>query len=196
MKHHSNTRVWVTANHQIRAAEVRVLDEKGGQLGVMTTKEAIERARIAEKDLVLIADKAQPPVAKIINISKYKYQQQQKDAESRKKAKAQDIKEVRFTPFMSDGDFDSRLKKVETFLKRGDKVRLSLQFKGRQITKKEFGFNMFTRVITATDDIATLEMEPKMLGKKLIAQLQPVSNKEVKKQQPAIVTGNQDDQEK
>ncbi len=196
MKHHSNTRVWVTANHQIRAAEVRVLDEKGGQLGVMTTKEAIERARIAEKDLVLIADKAQPPVAKIINISKYKYQQQQKDAESRKKAKAQDIKEVRFTPFMSDGDFDSRLKKVETFLKRGDKVRLSLQFKGRQITKKEFGFNMFTRVITATDDIATLEMEPKMLGKKLIAQLQPVSNKEAKKQQPAIVTGTQDDQEK
>ncbi len=196
MKHHSNTRVWVTANHQIRAAEVRVLDEKGGQLGVMSTRDAIEKARVAEKDLVLIADKAQPPVAKIISISKYKYQQQQKDRESRKKAKAQEIKEVRFTPFMSDGDFDSRLKKVESFLKRGDKVRLSLQFKGRQITKKEFGFNMFQRVMSATEEIATLEMEPKMLGKKLIAQLQPVSSKDVKKQQSTVATGIQDDQKK
>lgn len=176
-----DNRVWVTANHQIRAAEVRVLDEKGEQVGIMPTKEAIEKARIAEKDLVLIADKAKPPVAKIINISKYKYQQQQKDAESRKKAKAQDTKEVRFTPFMSEGDYESRLKKVTTFLKKGDKVRLSLQFKGRQITKKEFGFSMFDRIISATENIASVEIAPKMMGKKLIAQLQPLSGKDIKK---------------
>lgn len=172
-----NTQIWVTANHQIRVPEVRVLNEMGEMLGVMPTRDALIKARDVEKDLVLVNEKADPPIAKIIDISKYKYQQQQKNAESRKKAKAQDIKEVRFTPFMGEGDYQSRLKKVVDFLKGGDKVRLSLQFKGRLITKKEFGFGMFERVIVATQDIATVEIEPKMLGTKLQAQLQPVSKK-------------------
>lgn len=177
VKRPQQPQVWVTANHQIRVPEVRVLSEQGEMIGVMSTREALDKAREVEKDLILINDKAQPPVAKIIDISKYKYQQQQKDAESRKKAKAQDTKEVRFTPFMGEGDYQSRLNKVIDFLKDGDKVRLSLQFKGRLITKKEFGYEMFKKVISATEDIASVEIQPKLMGSKLLAQLQPVSKK-------------------
>ena len=171
------TQVWVTANHQIRVPEVRVLSEQGEMIGVMSTRDALDKAREVEKDLILVNDKAQPPIAKIMDISKYKYQQQQKDAESRKKAKSQDTKEVRFTPFMGEGDYQSRLNKVIDFLKDGDKVKLSLQFKGRLITKKEFGYGMFKRVIEATQEISSVEIEPKLLGNKLLAQLQPVSKK-------------------
>lgn len=158
-----------------------MLDEFGEMIAVMQTRDAMMQAREADKDLILLNEKADPPVAKIIALSKYKYQQQQKDAESRKKAKAQDLKEVRFTPFMSDGDFQSRLKKVVDFLERGDKVRLSLQFKGRQITKKEFGYDQFDKVLAATTEIASVEMEPKLMGKKLIAQLQPTGKKKHEK---------------
>lgn len=164
---------FVVANHRIRASEVRVLDDQGEQLGIMPTKEAMMQAHEEGKDLVLITEQAKPPVAKIIDLAKFKYQQQQRDAENRKKAKTQELKEVRFTPFMADGDFNARAKKVAQFLKKGDKVRLSLQFKGRAITKKEFGYDVFERIIEATKDIASVEMAPKMMGKKLIAQLQP-----------------------
>lgn len=163
----------IIANQFIRASELRVISESGEQVGILSKEEALKAARAAEKDLVLITTNANPPVAKIIDLAKFKYQQQQKEAASRKKAKAQEIKEVRFTPFMGDGDFEARLKKVVQFLKKGDKVRLSLQFKGRAITKKEFGYDIFTRVIEATQEFATVELEPKMMGKKLMAQLMP-----------------------
>lgn len=172
-KRYRSPSFFVVANSRIRASQVRVIDEQSGLVGVMDTNEAIKLAYAQEKDLVLINDQQSPPIAKIIELNKYKYQQQQKESASRKKAKAQEIKEVRFTPFMSDGDFQSRLKKVIDFLEDGDKVRLSLLYKGRQITKKEFGEEIFARVFAATSDIATLEIEPKMLGKKLIAQLMP-----------------------
>jgi len=161
------------ANNRIRFPKVRVIDAKGEQIGVMSNKDALDKARAADKDLVLITENAKPPVVKIIDLAKYKYQQQQREAAQRKNANKQDIKEVRFTPFMGDGDFESRLNKVVSFLEKNDKVRLSLMFKGRAITKKEFGYEMFDKVIEATKEIATVEMKPKMMGKKLIAQLTP-----------------------
>ncbi len=177
-------KVWVTANHQIRVPEVRVLSEHGEMIGIMSTREAMNKAQEAEKDLVLLNEQAKPPVAKIIDISKYKYQLQQKEAESRKRAKAQDTKEIRFTPFMGEGDFESRLNKVLNFLKDGDKVRLSLQFKGREITKKEFGYEMFKRVIQATEEHAIVESAPRILGNKLLAQLMPAKkNKKAEEEQ-------------
>lgn len=167
-------RDYITANHNIRFDQVRVLDERGEMLGVMSPKEAMEIARDTDKDVVLVTENAKPPVVKIINLAKYKYQLQQKKAEGRKRAKTQEIKEVRFTPFMGEGDFNARLNKVIKFLEKGDKVRLSLQFKGRAITKKEFGYDQFDKVFAATNEIATKEIEPKMMGKKLIAQLNPI----------------------
>lgn len=176
-RHGQPKKDFVVANHHIRFPEVRVLTEFGEMIGVMSSSEALEKAHQAEKDLVLVTSTAQPPIVKIIDLAKYKYQLQQKKAEGRKKAKTQDIKEVRLTPFMGEGDFNARLNKVIQFLEKGDKVRLSLQFKGRAITKKEFGFDLFTKVFEATQEIATKEIEPKMMGNKLVAQLMPSKKK-------------------
>ncbi|OIO45410.1 MAG: translation initiation factor IF-3 [Candidatus Pacebacteria bacterium CG1_02_43_31] len=146
-------------------------------VGVMSRDEALTQARDAGKDLVLINEKATPPIVKIIDLAKFKYQEQQKKSQSRKTAKIQSIKEVRLTPFMSDGDFISRLNKVSKFLKKGDKVRLTLLFKGRAITKKEFGYDIFERAIEATKEYSIVEVAPKMMGKKLMAQLMPIPSR-------------------
>jgi len=164
----------VTANHMIRVPELRVLTEHGEMIGVLSTQAAMEQARNAGKDLVLVTESARPPIAKIIDIAKYRYQLQQKMAEGRKKSKAQDIKEIRLTPFIGEGDFQTRLKRVMEFLKKGDKVRLTLEFKGRAITKQEFGREHFDRIFAETAEIATIEIHPKMLGKKMMAQLMPI----------------------
>ncbi|MCA9372840.1 translation initiation factor IF-3 [Candidatus Woesebacteria bacterium] len=172
-KRYQSQTVFVVANHRIRTPNVRVIDDQGKMVGVMPTQQAMTQAFALEKDLVLVNENQQPPIAKIIELNKFKYQQQQKLAASRKKAKAQEIKEVRFSPFMSEGDFESKLKKVNDFIDGGDKVKLSLFFKGRQITKRSFGENVIARVIEATAEEAVVEIEPKMIGKKLIAQLMP-----------------------
>ncbi len=172
--HHGRSKY--TVNNQIRAKEVRVIDENGDQIDIMDKSDAIAFAKDQEKDLVLITAQAKPPVAKVIELSKYKYRQQQKEAKQRKKQRTQEIKQVQLTPFMSDNDFQVRLKRITRFLEKGHKVRLDMLFRGRQITKKEFGFEMFQDVIDATEDIAEVEMEPKMQGKKLLAQLTPTSS--------------------
>jgi len=165
--------VRVVANERIRAQEVRLIGPDGDAVGIMSLAEAIQQARDVDKDVVLVNGQVEPPIVKVIELSKFKYQQQQKAAAGRKRAKTQELKEMRFSPFMSDGDFEAKLKKVRTFLEKGDKVRLSLQFKGRAITKKEFGYTVLERVITGTEEIATVELAPKLMGKKLIAQLLP-----------------------
>lgn len=177
------TKVWITANHQIKAPELRVLDERGDNLGVMSTSEALNKAQLEEKDLILVTAQAQPPVAKIIEISKYKYQLQQKDAESRKRSKSQETKEVQFTPFMSDGDFKSRLSRVIEFLEDGDKVKPYVRFKGRQITKKEFGYSIMKRITDATADIAKVENPARFMGPKLEMLLVPAKKKEESKEE-------------
>jgi translation initiation factor IF-3 len=177
-KHYRGKRKeFIKANHHIRYPKVRVLTEKGDTIGIMSSAEALKKAQEAENDLVLVTDQAKPPVVKIIELSKYKYQLQQKQSANRKSARTQELKELRFSPFMAEGDFESRMKRVVEFLEDGDKVRLSLLFKGRQITKKEFGFELFDKIIERTKEIAIVEMEPKMMGRKLIAQLSPSGNK-------------------
>lgn len=161
-------------NHYIHFPEVRVLSEHGEMIGVMSTSEAIQRAQEADKDLVLITENAQPPITKIIDLAKHKYQLQQKKAEGRKNSRKQDIKEVRFTPFIGEADFETRIKKIGKFLEKGDKVRITVEFKkGRQITKKDFGYEMFDKVFDRTSETADVEIKPKMIGKKLMAQLMP-----------------------
>lgn len=167
----------IIANERIIADQVRVLNEFGDMIGIMSKSEALGKAREADKDLVLLNQKADPVIVKMIDLAKYKYQEQQKAAKSRKNAKAQETKEVRLTPFMSSGDLEARIKKILGFLEKGDKVRLGLLFKGREITKKEFGFDIFAKVIAATADEASVELEPKLIGKKLMAQLMPLKSK-------------------
>ncbi len=148
----------------------------------MSRDEAVSQARAQEKDVILIAENAQPPVAKIINFSKFKYQLDQQKSEGKKSSKKQEIKEVRFRPFMGQGDFDSKLKRVVEFLEDGDKVRPYVEFKGREITRKEFGFQLIERLVAATSELGTVEIPAKLLGRKIIIQLMPV--KKAKKPEP------------
>lgn len=113
----------------------------------------------------------------IIEISKYKYQVQQRDAENRKRSKSQDTKELRFTPFMSDGDFQTKCKKACDYLKDGDKVKAYVQFRGREITKKDFGYEIMRKLIESTQDFAKVELEPKLMGNKLEMMLIPSKKK-------------------
>ncbi|HYD34523.1 MAG TPA: translation initiation factor IF-3 [Vitreimonas sp.] len=172
--------IFVKANHQIRFPEVRVLDERGEMLGVMPTRQAQDIALTEGKDLVLVTEKAQPPIVKVIDLAKFKYQQQQKEAENRKKAKGPELKELQFSPFIGEGDLQTKLKRVFEFLNRGDKVRLTVDFKsGRQMSKKEFGYEVLKKIFEATSEVATIETQPQFQGKKLTAQLMPA-----KKQKP------------
>lgn len=154
----------------------------------MSRQEAIDQAQREDKDVILIAEQAQPPVAKIINFSKFKYQLDQQKAEGKKKAKKQEIKELRFRPFMGQGDFDSRMKKIREFLEDGDKVRPYVEFKGREITRKEFGFNMVQKIIDQTNEYASVEIPARLLGKKIIVQLMPVKKKKESNVIPDVTT--------
>ena len=176
MARYNQNREYVVANHQIKFPEIRVLNDKGEMIGIMQPRKALELAQEEHKDLVLVTKEANPPVAKIIELSKYKYQQQRKEAKARKKNRAQDIKEIRFTMFMGEGDIEIRKKRIKEFLEEGNKVRLSLQFKGRQIAKKEFAYELFGKVISEMEEeeLGKIEMEPKINGRKLIAQITPV----------------------
>lgn len=170
-------RVFVVANQQIRFPELRVMDEFGQALGVMSRQEALDLATESEKDLVLVTDKAQPPVTKIIELSKYRYQLSQKKADERKKNKIQDIKEIRLTPFIGENDLQGKIRKAQEFLKRNDKVRLSMELKGRNITKQDIAKEILERVISELSEISQVETQAKLIGKKLQLQLMPVKKK-------------------
>ena len=164
----------IVVNRAIRFPEVRVIDHQGNQVGVMSADEALAQAQAQHKDLILITSQSQPPVVKIIELSKHKYWLQQKSAEQRKSARQQEIKGVRLTPFIDEGDFQTRLKRVIRFLEDGDKVRVEVDFRrGRQRTKKEFGFKNFEKIIEATQELAEVEIEPKSVGTKVVMQLRP-----------------------
>ena len=162
------------ANANIRFPEVRVLTEYGEMMGIMSSREAFVKAMDEGKDLVLITEKSQPPIVKIIELSKFKYQLKKKEADNRKKSKIQDLKELRFSPVIGEGDYQTRLKQLREFLTKGHKVKITLFFKGRQITYKEVGYEVFAKIIEDSKDLAKLEIEPRLIGKKLQAQLAPL----------------------
>ena len=163
-------------NQHIKYPQVRVIDETGQQVGVMSSSEALQLAKEKELDLVELTAKAKPPVVKIISFSKFKYLESKKDRAGQSRS-TQDTKEVRFSPFMAENDINIRLKKAEKFLKSGDKVKLVVKFTGRQISKKDFGNKVMGQVLQQLEPIATLVEEPKLIGKLLIAQVKPKQNK-------------------
>jgi translation initiation factor IF-3 len=136
-------------NYQIPANELRLLDESGKQIGIVSKIEALQKAREFGLDVVEISSSAKPPVAKLIDYKKFKYQEAKKERESRKNAKNVGIKEVRLRPFIGQHDFDTRVKQATDWLGDGDQVKVNLIFKGREITHREFGFEMLTKFITA-----------------------------------------------
>lgn len=127
--------------------------------------------------MVEVAPNAKPPVAKIIDFKKFLYLQNKKEKEARKKSGRVELKEIRLTPFMAKGDLDNRIEKAREYLEDGDRIKFVVKFVGRQITKKEFGFDVLSRIMTSIEDLATAEGEPKFQGKQLYMNVTPKTGK-------------------
>ena len=161
-------------NQYIRADQVRVIDEAGKQVGVMTLAEALKKAAEVKLDLVEVAAKANPPVCRIIDFRKFQYLEAKKAQKDKKAAKKVELKEIRLTPFMAENDFGFRLRRAEEFLKDGNKVRLTVRFQGRAITKKEFGYELIRKASERLLPLAKIEIEPKFIGRQLQSVFAPV----------------------
>jgi translation initiation factor IF-3 len=158
-------------NERIFASPLRVLDVENKQIGVLTKFEALALAKEQELDLVEIAPMAKPPVAKIIDYNKFLYQQAKKKQEEKKKAKTSETKEIRLGPFMSENDLGVMIRRGREFLEDGDKIRLVVKFRGRQITRSEFGRDVIKKVVDALSDISKVDREPKFEGRQMVALL-------------------------
>lgn len=160
-------------NEQIYALNIRVLDSEGKQIGVLSKAEALKMAREQGIDLVEVAPKANPPVAKIIEFNKFLYQLEKKKKEEKKKAKVSETKEIRLGPFMNVHDLEVMIRRGREFLADGNKVRLVVKFRGRQIVHPEFGQEVAKKVIEALSDLSKVDREPHLEGKQLITLLSP-----------------------
>jgi len=160
-------------NQLIKSPKLRVIGDDGKQIGILTLPEAFAKAKESGLDLVEIASTAKPPVAKIIDYKKFVYLEE-KRARKSKKSHGGDIKEVRFTPFIAQADFEVRIKRVLRFLDEGNKVRVVVKFVGRQLTKKDFGYEIIRKVKIALAGQCEFESDPKWMGPNLIATVTPI----------------------
>jgi translation initiation factor IF-3 len=160
-------------NGEIRSPEVRLIDANGDMLGVMSSAEAQRLARERGLDLVEISPNTNPPVCKILEYSKYKYELQKKAKLAKKNQKVVETKEVKVRPTIAEGDYQVKLKNAIRFLEDGDKVRFSLQFKGREVTHEEVGYNVINKFKRDLDDIAKVEVQPKKEGKQIFMIMVP-----------------------
>ena len=154
-----------------------MLDVEGKQIGVLKKEEALKLAEEQGLDLVEIAPAAKPPVAKIIDYNKFLYQQSKKKQEEKKKAKTSETKEIRLGPFMSDNDLQVMIRRGREFLEDGDKIRLVVKFRGRQITRSEFGRGVIQKVVDALDDISKVDRDAKFEGRQMVALMSPEKGK-------------------
>jgi translation initiation factor IF-3 len=160
-------------NEDIRVPEVRLIDHTGQNVGVVATTDAMARATEAGLDLVEISPDASPPVAKILDYGKYKYQEQKKAAEARKRQKVVEMKEIKMRPSIDDHDYDVKMRAIRRFFDEGDKVKVTLRFRGRELSHQELGWQVLQRVKTDTEPIAKVESEPRMEGRQMVMVLAP-----------------------
>ena len=154
-------------NEEIRAREVRVIGMDGEQLGIMSSKEALKLAQQAGVDLVEISPNANPSVVKIIDWGKYQYQKMKEQRKNKRNAKSVELKQMRFGLKIGSGDLEVKLKKIRKFLANGDKVKLQIVFKGREMAHKEIGFEMADKIISLLEEDAIVEQKPQMAGRNL-----------------------------
>jgi len=164
-------------NQRIQANKVRVVDDQGKQVGVITLSEALKLAQNKKLDLVEVAPSAKPPVCKIIDFKRFKFLEAKKIKDEKKKSKKSTIKEIRLTPFIAERDLSFRIKEAKQFLKLGNQVKLVVFFRGRQITKKDFGYNILKKALIQLGDKAEATNEPKWMGRKLEVSLKPIKIK-------------------
>jgi len=164
-------------NEQIRLNEMQVIDDEGNKLGVLSRNEALEKAYEKNLDLVLVAPNGNPPVCKIMNYGKYKFEQAKREKESKKKQKVLEIKEIRVTPNIEEHDFNFKSKNARKFLEDGNKVRITVKFRGREVNNVKAGEDVLEKFIENLQDIAQVEKKPKLEGKNMFIILAANANK-------------------
>lgn len=164
-------------NEEIRAREVRVIAGEGEQLGIMSCRDALQLAQERHLDLVEIAPTAKPPVCRIMDYGKYRYEQQKRDKEARKKQKTFDIKEVKLRPGIEDHDFGVKFKNAVRFLEDGDKVKVTIMFRGRELSHPELGEVLLKKMAEQLKDMAVIERAPKLEGRNMIMIVAPKATK-------------------
>ncbi len=160
-------------NEAITNANVLLIDAEGEKRGVMKIEDALEVAAQAGMDLVEVSPNADTPVCKVLDYGKYKYQAQKKANEAKKKQKVIEVKEIKLRPGIDTHDYDVKMRAMKRFFDEGDKVKVTMRFRGREMAHTELGFNLLQKVKTDTDDFAKVEYEPKMEGRQMVMILSP-----------------------
>lgn len=157
----------------ITVPKVRVIDQDGENLGVLYTREAIATAHEVGMNLVEVSPGADPPVCKILDVGKFKYEAQKKAAAARKNQRTQEIKEIKMRPNIDDHDYDTKMKAVQRFIEEGDKVKLTLRFRGRELSHGELGLRLLDRVRDESAEYAKVEQAPRLEGRQMMMVLAP-----------------------
>ena len=158
-------------NGQIRAKEVQLIGDNGEKLGVLNLNEALEMAEEKKLDLVLVAPQANPPVCKIMNYGKYKFEQAKKEKEAKKKQKVAEVKEIRITPNIEEHDFGFKAKNARKFIEDGNKLKITVKFRGREVNNSKLGEDVLNRFIEELSDIAQVDKKPKLEGRNMFIML-------------------------
>lgn len=162
-----------TINERIRFPKIRVIDSDGAQLGIMVPRDALRMAEEKELDLVLVSDKADPPVCRIMDYGKFKFEQEKKAREARKKQHTSDVKEVKMRYKIEDHDYQVRVNQAERFLKSGDKVKATVMFRGREIQHSDLAETLLKRLATDLQEFAEVQQAPKREGRNMMMMLSP-----------------------
>jgi translation initiation factor IF-3 len=160
-------------DNMIQSDKVRVIDENGENLGVMYTREAIEQAAEVGLNLVEVSPNADPPVCKFLDVGKYRYEAQKKANAARKTQKTQEIKEIKMRPNIDDHDYDVKMRNVNKFIENGDKVKVTLRFRGREMAHQQLGMDLLRRVQNDVEEIAKVEAYPRLEGRQMLMVLAP-----------------------
>ena len=162
------------ANHRINSPEVQVIASSGENLGILNTNEAIAKAKEEGLDLIEIAPNANPPVCKIIDMGKFKYDAQKKANKAKKKQKKIELKEIKLRPVTETHDYNFKLKNAQKFLSKGDKVKFTIKFKGRELQHSNLGHELMDKIKTDIEKLGKVELQPKFEGKQMIMVIQPI----------------------
>lgn len=161
-------------NRMIETQEVRLVDEAGKMVGVVPTREAQARADAAGLDLVEVSPTASPPVCKILDYGKFKYESQKKAAQARKRQRVIEVKEIKMRPGIDDNDYDIKMKKVREFLDEGDKVKVTMRFRGREMAHQEIAMGILSKVREQMADLAKVEQFPRLEGRQMVMVMAPL----------------------
>jgi translation initiation factor IF-3 len=167
------TREGPRVNEEINVPRVRLVDERGEMIGVVSRNDALTRAAEAGLDLVEVAANADPPVCKILDFGKFKYEEQKKKNEARKKQKVIEVKEIKLRPGIDDHDYDVKMRSMLKFIEEGDKVKVTMRFRGRELAHQDLGMNVLMRVRDDLDKIAKIEQMPRMEGRQMTMVMSP-----------------------